>query len=85
MQPRAPGGMRVPCVLRLGSANREGGAPADVVDEPVAAIDRLEAQLGHQPVIEGGALLEAADAQGDVGDAVDLPSHSPASYGAVTV
>jgi hypothetical protein len=53
--------------------------PGDVVDEAVVAVNGLQAQFRHQPVVEADACLEAIGPQHHMRDAVDL--HDRARYG----
>src|SRR2546423_11733318 len=62
-------------VLRIGSANPQRRAAADVVDEVLGAhSDGSQAEKWHQLVIEGDALDDAIDPEDDVCDAVDFHS-----------
>src|SRR2546423_209690 len=67
--------VRLVRVARVGPRDRDRGAAAQVVDEVVLAMDDLQAEPGHQLVIEGDALPKATHAQLNVGDSVDL--HAP--------
>src|SRR4030081_2194055 len=54
-------------------ANR--GSRADAVEQLIAVVDRLHAELGQQLAIELASDLEAADRQDHVSHAVDFDGH----------
>src|SRR5262249_25069380 len=68
-------------LIAVGAADPDRRAAADVVDEVVGArLDRIEAEEGHHPVVEGDALLDPVRPEDDVRDAVDL-DHAPRTVG----
>src|SRR3954454_16069284 len=61
------------CAGPAGSAGRIPSAgAADVIDELARVVHGLQSQERHQPVVERRALVETADLERDVRDAVDL-------------
>src|SRR3954447_3197392 len=72
--------VRVVGELRVGAPAPESGPAADVVDEPITAVDGLQPELWHHLVVERDAFLKPVHPQKDMGDTIDFhAARSPRS------